>query len=77
MLGQQHGHYLEIQEKMKELTEREILVDFTAADRVKDKILKELSEISIFLDENNSNQVSQIVQVKEDKISNISMGTSH
>jgi len=49
---------LEIQEKMKELTEREILVDFTAADRVKDKILKELSEISIFLDENNSNQVS-------------------
>ena len=43
---------------MKELTERERLVDFTAAGRVKDKILKELSEISIFLDENESNWVN-------------------
>jgi len=37
---------------MRELTEREKLVDFTAAEKVKVKILKDLSEISIFLNEN-------------------------
>ena len=47
---------------MRELTEREKLVDFTAAEKVKVKILKDLSEISIFLDENVNNGGSQIVQ---------------
>lgn len=81
MMSQQHGNYLKIEEKMKELAEREKLIDFTVAERVKEKILKELSEISIFIDENGKKKVSQIAQqlnkVEEVKILNITKEINH